>query len=212
MQVFVHSEAGDRHANEDAHVIEPHPELQDMLLVSLSDGQGGQFGGAQAGRTAAQTAVKLAASCGPRELLKETAWLPIIAGADDAVAEDPAAGYSTLVALVVSNRSLAGASVGDSAAFLRSDGQDRLLTDDQRKNPPVGSGSAYPIGFSASLRSPWTLLVVSDGVYRYIGWEFIASLVDRHRGRDLLEALVKAQKDSHRGVLGDDFTALLVQG
>lgn len=212
MQVFVHSEAGDRHANEDAYAIEPHPEVPDLLLVSLADGQGGQSGGAQAGRVAAQTAVRLAASCAPRELLKAATWLPVIVGADDVVAEDPSAGYATLVALAVSSRRLAGASVGDSAAFLRSGSQNRLLTEDQRKNPPAGSGAAYPTGFSASLRSPWTLLVVSDGVYRYIGWESIASLMDRHRGRPLLEALVKAQKDSHRGVLGDDFTALLVEG
>jgi len=212
MQIFVHSEAGDRHADEDFHITMPHPESPDLLLVSLADGQGGQSGGAQAGRVAAQTAVRLAASCAPPELLKEISWLPVIVGADDAVAEDPAAGYATLVALAVSGRSLAGASVGDSAAFLRSNGQDRMLTEAQRKNPPIGSGAAYPSGFSASLRSPWTLLVVSDGVYRYIGWEFIASLIDGHHGRDLLQALLEAQKNSHRGVLGDDFTALLVEG
>jgi hypothetical protein len=36
--------------------------------------------------------------------------------------------------------------------------------------------------------------------------------VQRCSGRALLEAVLKAQKDSHGGLLGDDFTAILIEG
>ncbi len=133
--------------------------------------------------------------------------------ADDAVREDDAAGYCSLVSLCLSGQGVWGASCGDGGALLLSGGRDILLTDDQRKNPPVGSGVSCPVAFSARLAPGWVLLVVSDGVWKYVGWDQITRMAARHQGPELITALRQAALDASGGSLPDDFSvALLYDG
>jgi len=126
-----------------------------------------------------------AASSFPASKLREPApWYAVVGAADEAVCEDDAAGYCTLVSLAVSDGEVWGASCGDSGALLVSGGREFLLTEDQRKNPPVGSSAARPVTFSAA----------------------------RHQGRELVAALRGAAWDANGGRLPDDFSVSLLHG
>jgi len=45
------------------------------------------------------------------------------------------------------------------------------LTRQQAKNPPIGSGDALFTPFGALLADPWLVLAMSDGVWKYVGWD-----------------------------------------
>ena len=207
---LIHSEPGDGHANEDLVIVRPHPGDASLLLCCLADGQGGQAGGAVAARVAVEEGLRAAASFPAPELCAEAPWYAIVGAADEAVCEDDAAGYCSLVSLCVSVRGIYGASCGDSGALLLTGGQDILLTDGQRKNPPVGSSGARPTAFSARPAPGWVLLVVSDGVWKYVGWESITQIAARHQGQALIDALRRAAREAGRGKLQDDFSVALL--
>jgi len=212
LHYLVHSEPGDGHANEDLVTVRPHPGNADVLLCCLADGQGGQSGGASAARVAVEESLRAASSFPADELREEALWHAIVGAADEAVCEDAAAGYCSLVSLCISAEGIWGASCGDSGALLLSGGRDILLTDAQRKNPPVGSSAARPTAFSARLAPGWRLLVVSDGVWKYVGWESIAQIAARGHGPDLIAALRRAALESNGGRLQDDFSVALLYG
>ncbi|MBN9523862.1 protein phosphatase 2C domain-containing protein [bacterium] len=117
-RLFTFTEAGDHPANEDAFVAAPHPADPACWVVRVADGQGGRGGGARAARLACDTAAAGAFSMRPAELTNAGAWTTILGTADAAVAADPEAGFTTLIGLAATDRELAGASVGDSAALL----------------------------------------------------------------------------------------------
>ena len=212
---WVHSEPGDGHVNEDVALVRLHPQealAQDAssLLCVLADGQGGRAGGADAARIASGASLDAASTFPPIALLEEAAWYPILSAADEAACEDDAAGYTTLVSLCVAGGRVCGASCGDSGALLLNGGRETLLTDNQRKNPPVGSGAAYPVAFSARLGPGWKLLIVSDGVWKGLGWDGIARLAHAHGGESLIAALRLAALEENGGRLGDDFSVILL--
>lgn len=209
---LIHSEAGEGHANEDVALVLPHPDDAGVLLCALADGQGGQAGGADAARVAAEESLRAASSFPAKELFGAAPWYAVVGAADEAVCEDDAAGYCTLVSLGVSDGGVWGASCGDSGALLVSGGRDLLLTENQRKNPPVGSSAAHPVAFSARLHPGWTLLVVSDGVWKFVGWEHIACLAAENEGQALVAALRQAAWDANGGRLPDDFSVALLHG
>ena len=55
--------------------------------------------------------------------------------------------------------------------LLVNDGGAAVLTADQRKNPPVGSGAAVFTEFTAELGHGWRVLGLTDGVWKYVGWD-----------------------------------------
>lgn len=210
---FIHSELGDGHVNEDRVVVRPHPGDAGLMLCCLADGQGGQAGGEAARRMAVEESLRAAASFPADELYEEAPWHAVVGAADEAACEDDAAGYCSLVGLCVSANGIFGASCGDSGALLLTGSRDVLLTDGQRKNPPVGSSGARSTAFSARPAPGWTLLVVSDGVWKYVGWEGIIEVAVRHGGQGLIDALRRAALNAGGGRLQDDFSvALLYDG
>jgi serine/threonine protein phosphatase PrpC len=206
------SEVGGHRVNEDAFVVRPHPADPSCWLCLLADGQGGQSGGARAAQLACRTAAEWAARVPVSKLSEAAAWASILRGADEVVCADSQAGYTTLVGFAIVGRRLAGASCGDSAAWLAdADGQVHDLTAAQAKNPPVGSGVAVFMPFTAALPEGWLVLAMSDGVWKYVGSERVAELVRTHRGQDLLEALQAQARLPGSGALQDDFTAVVLQ-
>jgi serine/threonine protein phosphatase PrpC len=194
------SAAGGHPVNEDAFVLRPLPNGTGWL-VALADGQGGRAGGARAAQLACQVVTTRA-----------DAGVECLTEADAAVAADPAAGLTTLVALCVEGDRVTGASCGDSAALAAwGDGFIRILTSRQFKNPPVGSGEAQFVPFEVELTRPWRLLVMSDGVWKYAGWDRISNLVVRLSGEELLTELQTAARLTTSGEFSDDFTVVLLE-
>jgi hypothetical protein len=212
IEVSSFSEAGGHPANEDSFLVLPHPLDSAIWLCALADGQGGRAGGARAAQLACRTALDLASTL-PPENLDEAAWVRILESADAAVERDPEAGFTTLIALAVRGSSVAGGSSGDSMAFAFSQGGRPLeLTRAQRKNPPVGSGAAAPVGFACQLRPPWRVGLASDGVWKYAGLDRLTDGLARVPGPQLIEDLQGAARLPGSGAFQDDFTILILEG
>ena len=200
IRTFSFSAAGGHPVNEDAFVLRPLPNGAGWI-VALADGQGGRAGGA----LAAQLACWVVAT-------RADAGAECLAEADATIAADPAAGLTTLVALCVEGDHVAGASCGDSAALVAwGDGFIRILTAHQFKNPPVGSGEAIFVPFEVQLTHPWRLLVMSDGVWKYAGWDRISNMAARLSGEELLSELQAAARLTTSGEFPDDFTVVLLE-
>ena len=195
IRVTSFSEAGGHAVSEDAFEVHRHPSDPDCWLCFLADGQGGQSGGAEAARIACRVASGAAFQLSPQQLSEPSMWITLLKQADAAVCADPDAGFTTLIGLCITGDALHGALSGDGAVLVVSEGGvPRQATADQLKNPPVGSGAARFVPFSASLAGRWSVLAMSDGVWKYVGWERIFEAVATHRGPSLVAALQGAAR------------------
>jgi hypothetical protein len=108
---------------------------------------------------------------------------------------------------------LCGGSSGDSAVVVQNAGQTpHILTKHQKKNPPVGSRGADFVPFSLSLVHPWTVLAMTDGVWKYAGWDSIFAALSEGKGENIIRTLREKAAMSRTGQLQDDFTLVVFQG
>ncbi len=177
------------------------------LVVALADGSGGMAGGAEAAETVVQAARD--ALAGGIETADPTAWCTLLADLDDRISTSPHGGETTGVLLGVDPGGVAGASVGDSEAWLVLDDGFEDLSAFQHAKCRLGTGMAIPAPFSAR---PWTgtLLVASDGLTKFAP---IEALLEAARVADL-EAAATRLVDLVRlrsGALQDDVSLVLVR-
>ena len=66
--------------------------------------------------------------------------------------------------------------------------------------------------FELKLVGPWKLLVVSDGVWKYAGWDRVWDSLARLSGEEMLDDLKAAARLPATGEFPDDFTAILLEG
>jgi serine/threonine protein phosphatase PrpC len=212
VQPLSFSEAGGHPINEDAFVLLSLPDEPEGWLICLADGQGGRAGGREAAQLACRTVSEEMARRSNRDLGKPRTWVELLGLADQAVATDTEAGFTTLIGLGVANDRVTGASSGDSAVLaISGSGSVVELTVQQFKNPPVGSGGAQIVPFSISLVRPWRLLVMSDGVWKYVGWPRVRELATELAGQSLLDKLQNAAQLKVSGKFPDDFTVVLLE-
>ena len=139
-------------------------------------------------------------------------WDDILAHVDRAVADDPHSGFTTLVTFCVARGHLAGASCGDSALVLAEPQQEPLvLTAHQSKDPPVGSGAAVFVPFAIKLHAPWTLLSMTDGVWKYVGWDAALQAAASPAEQDVIPPLRQRAGLPSSGALQDDFTLVVLR-
>jgi hypothetical protein len=136
----------------------------------------------------------------------------VLLSTDAVVAKDSDAGFTTLIGLEVRGDLVSGASCGDSAVLaVTGSGELKELTEKQVKNPPVGSGEAVFVPFEAELVRPWRVLAMTDGVWKYVGWDRIHELAAKYGGEELLAALQNAARLPRTGQFQDDFTLVLIE-
>jgi PPM family protein phosphatase len=207
------TERGPHPENEDAFEVSRHPADPSTVLCVLADGQGGRRGGARAARLACAVARDAAAATAPRRLLSPRVWRRIARRVDASVARDPHAGLTTFVGLVIRGARLVGVSNGDSAVVVRS-GTAAVaeLTAGQSKHPPVGSGNAALVPFSASLSEPWSVVAMSDGVWHRSGRQAMLDRVATQQGEALIRALTAAARTAGHDHYPDDVTVVVVDG
>ena len=181
-------------------------------IVALADGQGGRAGGKRAAQLACETTSQHARAFSAESLSDSFTWTEILSRADTAVAADREAGFTTLIGLCAEADRVAGASCGDSAAVaVCFDCAPRVLTSHQFKNPPVGAGDATFVPFEMGLVSPWRILVMSDGVWKYASWDRVWDCAARLSGEALIEELQTAARLLTTGEFQDDFTVVLLE-
>ncbi len=212
MKTLGFSERGCHATNEDAWQTRLHPADPRCVVCALADGQGGRAGGQEASQLAVRTAVALISTQQPGQLVSASTWETLLRVADRAVRDDREAGFTTLVALAILEDTVVGASSGDSAAVGFAGHERRILTQNQMKNPPVGSGAASFIAFSYRLHAPWKVLTMSDGVWKSVGWQAIMEIAPTLDGRDLIDALYDRGRRPGGGLAQDDFTVVLAEG
>jgi serine/threonine protein phosphatase PrpC len=211
VEVHAFSEAGGHPANDDAYLMRPHREDADCWLCCLADGQGGRAGGALAARLACETSMR-AAERTPVEVLAAARWWRLLLpDADRAVTSETDAGFTTLAAFCVRRGQVVGASCGDSAVLLVNDRGATILTAGQLKNPPVGSGAAVFTEFTAELGRGWRVLGLTDGVWKYVGWDRVIDLARSHRGQAVLDELQSLARLPRTGAFRDDSTAVVLE-
>lgn len=210
-KVFSYTRGRHPQENQDAVRFRSHPRHPEIMLCALADGQGGQKGGAAAAERACDACIEAAARRSSVELGSSDSWAEILKRADQAVARDPVAGFTTLVAFCVTAERVIGGSCGDSAAVLvRGPGDGEILTADQPKNPPIGSGKASFGCFQADLTRSWALVAVSDGVWKYTGWEPLLQITNAKPGEQTVTEMLNGAQMALNYPPQDDFTILIV--
>jgi PPM family protein phosphatase len=175
------------------------------LVIVVADGAGGRAGGARAADSVIQ-GVRQATATFPR-LDDPRAWCRLLSEMDQALLEDPEAGETTTVVVALSPAGIVGASVGDSGAWLVTPQGSADLTENQRQKPFLGTGAAIPVPFKAR-RLDGTLLLASDGLFKYADWERIAEIAretDIQQAAGHLVDLVRLRS----GSLPDDVSVIL---
>ena len=210
MDVLSFSETGGHPHNEDAFAVAYHPLDPAVVVCVVADGQGGQPGGGPAAKLACQTAIEMVSKLPPDRLGDPLTWSGLLRVVDEAVRADRVAGFTTFVGLCVFGGRVVGVSSGDSAALLVAGGRAVELTRGQHKNPPVGSGAARPVPFDAASDAP-RVLVMTDGVWKYVGWQRVTETAHRDRGAALLASLQRDARLPGSGRFQDDFTVVLLE-
>jgi PPM family protein phosphatase len=211
--VGVHSfsEVGGHRLNEDAFCVQSHPLAPDCWLCFVADGQGGRAGGGLAAQLGCEMALAIALTHQPTKLTDPHTWAGIVQLADKAVATDPGAGFTTFLGLCAYQGRVVGASSGDSAALLVSRAQTNELTARQQKNPPVGCGAAVAVPFGAAVEEPWRVLLMSDGVWKYVGWARVIDVARGAAGSIVISELQRLARLPGSGRFQDDFTVVMLE-
>lgn len=196
--------------NQDAFVVKPHPQKPELLLVAIADGQGGQPGGKDAAQMACQLIIEEASRCKPWLLLWTKKWTRLMKLTDRALRANDDAGFTTLIAFAVIGKRICGTACGDSGLMAIIPSDIKILSKGQTKNPPVGSGQACGFDFCYSLPSPWTILAMTDGVWKFASWDIVREkALEIPNPRDMIESIRMAASTS--GSLQDDFTLLVLK-
>ena len=212
IKVFSHTEPGGHARNEDAFAVQLHGHDSESFLCVVADGQGGRAGGEAAAQLACRALLTAAGGYSATDLLRPSRWSGILHTVDQAVFTDPSAGLTTVVAFYLTGDHVCGASCGDSAAvLLQATKPAEVLTARQVKNPPLGSGDASFVAFAAEMSSPWTVMAMSDGVWKYAGWDNVVKIATEMRGEEIIPSIRDCAKLQKSGELQDDFTIVVFQ-
>jgi PPM family protein phosphatase len=179
-------------------------DLENRLVVLLADGAGGIVNGGAAADVIVGLVKERAA-----DLVDVEGCIELLQEADAKVMKT---GGETTAVLIVIDAGIRGASCGDSEAWLISnDGIIDDLTAGQHLKRRLGSGRAVPVGFERVGLEGGTLVVGSDGLFRYARPSDIASVVTSattpNEAADVLVELVRPPS----GELLDDVAVVTVR-
>ena len=175
------------------------------LVLVVADGAGGISGGAEAAQFAVESVKEApSASFSSVEALTE-----LLISIDRKTAAAGNCGETTCVVVVVTDKSIMGASIGDSGALIVAQPAVTDLTRRQMRRPFMGSGCAIPVAFTHGPLAG-TLVVASDGLLKYTGQEKIAATAAGTEFDRLAGELVNLVRYPS-GKLPDDIAVLAVR-
>ncbi|HEX8464537.1 MAG TPA: protein phosphatase 2C domain-containing protein [Abditibacterium sp.] len=178
--------------------------FDDVAMLALADGAGGRAGGAEAAQIVVNEAAKVAQAVqNPRDANLWASWLSEV---DERIENEPHAGETTAIIAAFGPDFVAGASVGDSSAWLISGDSWIDLTARQIAKPFLGQG-ATAVPFSARVNGQ-TLLLASDGLTKYADAETLISIARGENLERAANALIEAVRYAS-GALPDDVSCIL---
>lgn len=140
---------------------------EDRTVVVVADGAGG----IGSGRIAAETVLREVELASPG-MRSANNWSETLRQIDCRIPS----GESTAVVVDIRPYGIAGASVGDSEAWIISGESVVELTESQVRKPLLGSGSAEPVSFVHG-KLDGLLIVATDGLYSYAKRNDLTALV-----------------------------------
>jgi len=130
-------------------------------------------------------------------------WVEWMHHLDRAIQAHPSMGETTAtVCAIEDGRLVGGASVGDSEALLVTESGVVDLTNGKLRKPLLGSGRARPRAFFVR-RSTGTIVLGTDGLFKYASHETIASIARRSAIDEVIAGLISAVR-LPSGSLQDD--------
>ena len=141
----------------------------------------------------------------PADPWQADTWVEVLRRADAEVAAAGHGGESTAVVLALGEQ-LAGASVGDSVAWLFEASSAVELTGGQQRRPMIGSGSAAVLPI-AHHTGGGTVLLASDNLYLYENLELhvpIAATLDSASNLRAQERMLRLASDRRLIIPGHD--------
>ncbi len=177
-------------------------EIDDAWLIVLADGAGGSGDGALAAQRLCDLVQRDQATLfsAPAQL---GAWLT---GVD----AETLGGQTTAIVLVVRDGIVTGVSVGDSEAWVVG-ATVVALTQQQHRKPLLGSGTALPVPFDGELHPEQTLVLGSDGLFKYVAAAHLISLVTAGSSDATLAAQLLAAARLPTGRLQDDCSVIVMR-
>jgi serine/threonine protein phosphatase PrpC len=175
-------------------------------VIALADGAGGMSGAAEAAERVVCSLVDT--FMGDAVDATPDACAHALAAADQAVASSHQGGESTGLLVVIDGDALVGASVGDCAAWVVSEGDEpHEITTHQMRKPRIGTGRASPVAFGP-VPLNGVLVAVTDGVADYLTVEDLTALV-RHAASQQLPKTLLDHVRLPSGRLPDHATVLV---
>jgi serine/threonine protein phosphatase PrpC len=173
-------------------------EVPGRTIVVVADGAGGVAGG-----VAAADAVCGAIGGDGND------WAAWLAARDAALAARSTGQAAAVVLSVSEDGAVTGASVGDCEAWVFGRGEAVDLTAGQVRKPLLGDGAAMPVPFAGWLAGG-TLIVASDGLWKYVAHARIAEAAAMHPLESVADTLVNGVR-LRNGALQDDVAIVLVR-
>ena len=170
-------------------------------VIALADGMGGRAGGAAAADAWIEFVRQRHAAIG--DPLDPQRWRELLIAADLSIRDDRDAGETTAVVVAVTEGGITGASVGDSGAWIVLHDRHLDLTAAQVRKPGLGTGMARPMLFRSGPLADGTLLIASDGLWKYTTPARICEIVRRTGIDSLPEALVNLVRMPAGGLQDD---------
>lgn len=212
MKSYLYTETGGHEVNEDHVLFKSHPADSSVWIACIADGQGGRAHGAEASAQACSAFYAAACELETRNLFDQATLHKLLVRTDDAVSQT--GGFTTLIAAVLSYQQICGGSNGDSKMYLAAScAVDTMqeITQGQPKNPPVGCGNAAFTTFSLALADRARLLIVTDGVWKYAGYEALSQVIKMDSLRDAASVLKTAALERSGSSLPDDFSLIALE-
>lgn len=197
MPQFAIAAASFRGGTEDRALVVP---AGDDWIVCVADGTGGASGAALAAEMFV-AGVRRAVEARGLEVREPDAFVALLEDLDHEIKRHPIASETTGIALAVTPTSIAGASVGDSRAWLFAAGGAVELTADQVRKPRLGSGGAMPRSFAMNAKG--TLVVGTDGLFDNATIADIEAITHAGLPAAAAEALVRHLRGRFRALPDD---------
>ncbi|WP_158502245.1 SpoIIE family protein phosphatase [Vitiosangium sp. GDMCC 1.1324] len=172
-------------------------EYEDGVVVVVADGAGGTGRGAEAAQGVIDAVRRLGWSP------EVSTWVDLLGRLDSILSP----GQTTAVIVAVGPTRLTGASVGDSEAWWFDGLTEHPLTQGQRRKPLLGSGEAVPVGFSLEVRGEGSLVLGSDGLWKYVRWARVPDALQHSPQEAALRLLESVRYPS--GKLPDDVAVVV---